>query len=341
MLPRIDNGVKFLLLLLFTFQNVSSRSHSKQLKPADVVGSSRLAVQDDKVQIENKRDSSQVENTEKRWENPDQKWVTSVLGESVTSSSRDDRLSKDISNIKQLLSFEKILKLVKPQKRAQADDESHENFLSRLLKTKNGPVVVFLTPGTDMDLNAQRSDAQSKENFDADDKDDDSDEKLEKYVAPPGENDAYVLFNVLRTTQEDEDLDPKTHKAFEKTKDVLRQAFALRCGAKNACEQKCPEKKPKCPMNCQKEKRQVKKSCQRKCDERPTCEKKCVEKKVEECEEKVDECQEKQEKKCQSECQETYDELDACPKPKKKTCGPKCGKTMPPYWLLREGDFNR
>ncbi|XP_049882378.1 uncharacterized protein LOC126378202 [Pectinophora gossypiella] len=116
------------------------------------------------------------------------------------------------------------------------------DFLGRLLKTKNGPVVVFLeSPNSDENgvVTVHNRARYSHRDY--------------SYKPEPGEDEAYMLYSVLRSAQETEDLDAQADKKFEKTKQLLRSAFSQRCSSRAKCEDKCPPppKKQGCQHNCQ------------------------------------------------------------------------------------------
>ncbi|XP_045781010.1 uncharacterized protein LOC123878028 [Maniola jurtina] len=71
---------------------------------------------------------------------------------------------------------------------------------------------------------------------------------------PPHDEKAYLLYHVLRTTEEREHIDPEAAMKFEQTKDILRQALRKRCNQLNSCYSECPKKQTrhfKCTMECQ------------------------------------------------------------------------------------------
>ncbi|CAH2098724.1 unnamed protein product [Euphydryas editha] len=70
-------------------------------------------------------------------------------------------------------------------------------------------------------------------------------------VEPPHDQKLYNFYAVLRTTQENEDIDDEADNVFEKTKDVLREALRSRCNRLDTCVQKCPlKKKYTCTLTC-------------------------------------------------------------------------------------------
>ncbi|CAK1549217.1 unnamed protein product [Leptosia nina] len=67
-----------------------------------------------------------------------------------------------------------------------------------------------------------------------------------------GDNDegAYLLYHLLRTTQENEDLDESATRTFEKTKDMLRAALRSRCNKYDRCVRRCVKVTYSCTVTC-------------------------------------------------------------------------------------------
>ncbi|CAF4906151.1 unnamed protein product [Pieris macdunnoughi] len=72
-------------------------------------------------------------------------------------------------------------------------------------------------------------------------------------VADESDNGAYLLYHLLRTTQENEDLDESTNRTFEKTKDMLRAALRSRCNKLDRCVRRCVKKRYTCTVTCREE----------------------------------------------------------------------------------------
>ncbi|CAG4974964.1 unnamed protein product [Colias eurytheme] len=64
---------------------------------------------------------------------------------------------------------------------------------------------------------------------------------------------AYFLFHLLRTTQENEPLDPETDRTFEKTKSILGEALRARCNRYDRCVKRCVKKRYTCTVSCREE----------------------------------------------------------------------------------------
>ncbi|CAH0718485.1 unnamed protein product, partial [Brenthis ino] len=67
---------------------------------------------------------------------------------------------------------------------------------------------------------------------------------------PPHDEKIYNLYHILRTTQENEDLDEEAAQKLEKTENILRQALRKRCNTLKSCINKCPKKKYTCTVTC-------------------------------------------------------------------------------------------
>ncbi|XP_032524521.2 uncharacterized protein LOC116775682 [Danaus plexippus] len=73
-------------------------------------------------------------------------------------------------------------------------------------------------------------------------------------LEPPHDRRAYLLYHILRTTQETEGIDSEALEKFEKTENVLREALRVRCNNLNTCVKRCPKKKTyTCKLSCQEE----------------------------------------------------------------------------------------
>ncbi|XP_026484145.1 uncharacterized protein LOC113392082 [Vanessa tameamea] len=73
-------------------------------------------------------------------------------------------------------------------------------------------------------------------------------------VEPPHDQELYNFYHVLRTTQENEEVDTDAAMVFEKTENVLRQALRARCERLDSCVRKCPRKKKyTCTITCREE----------------------------------------------------------------------------------------
>ncbi|XP_046974506.1 uncharacterized protein LOC124540827 [Vanessa cardui] len=73
-------------------------------------------------------------------------------------------------------------------------------------------------------------------------------------VEPPHDQELYNFYHILRTTQENEEVDEDAAMIFEKTENVLRQALRARCEILDMCVRKCPWKKRyTCTITCREE----------------------------------------------------------------------------------------
>ncbi|XP_050358230.1 uncharacterized protein LOC126778593 [Nymphalis io] len=72
-------------------------------------------------------------------------------------------------------------------------------------------------------------------------------------VQPPQDQELYNFYHILRTTQENEEVDSDAAMLFEKTENILREALRARCELLDVCMRKCRLKRYTCTITCREE----------------------------------------------------------------------------------------
>ncbi|XP_072933752.1 uncharacterized protein [Epargyreus clarus] len=109
------------------------------------------------------------------------------------------------------------------------------------------PIIVYMEPKTHQKAKLRVFDDEEPDLTEVEEDDDDDEPYLR---TTPNDERAYLLYHLLRTTLEDDDVDPATVENLQRTKQLLRQALIGRCRQLNKCVKKCPQVSFTCTLTC-------------------------------------------------------------------------------------------
>ncbi|CAH2061856.1 unnamed protein product, partial [Iphiclides podalirius] len=104
-------------------------------------------------------------------------------------------------------------------------------------------LILIFAPGIRTQLNEREDASSSSDISDLSSTEDD-------IKSSPNDDSAYFLYHILRTTEDNENLDKKLVNTIEETKSVLRPILRARCDKLRQCKRACPKKKINCIKKC-------------------------------------------------------------------------------------------